>query len=253
MEEKKTIKISLSTFFLLIAIIIICIMGYFLYKMNSDKSAETNKTAEIQNEVNGEINAVNENKTNNISNTINNNESTNTEQKTKIICDIADGDDVIWPTIYMDENGYVYYNSNYNNVTNKEIEYKKIYDKNNNAVKANMIILQFPTTHNQIDPNITCTYTFLTDSKVYQFNYYYDNTEGKEIFSKNAEIKYNEAMPNYKFLEVKDQYSGHTINMSLSSINKNEQKLVDIVLAYDVKTKTNLIADSWHMNLEQDN
>ncbi len=35
MEEKKVIKISLSTFFLILAIIAICIMGYFLYVSNS--------------------------------------------------------------------------------------------------------------------------------------------------------------------------------------------------------------------------
>ncbi len=34
MEEKKTIKISLATLFLIISIIIIIIMGYFLYKLN---------------------------------------------------------------------------------------------------------------------------------------------------------------------------------------------------------------------------
>ena len=42
MEEKKTIKISLVTFFLIIAIIVICIMGYFLYVSNT-------KTNEIGN------------------------------------------------------------------------------------------------------------------------------------------------------------------------------------------------------------
>ena len=71
MEEKKTIKISLSTFFLIIAIIIICIMGYFLFKMNSDKLAETDRTAELQ----SEVNTVNENRTNKIAETISNNET----------------------------------------------------------------------------------------------------------------------------------------------------------------------------------
>ena len=40
MEDKKVTKISLSTFFLIIAIIIICIMGYFLYR-------SANKTSDI--------------------------------------------------------------------------------------------------------------------------------------------------------------------------------------------------------------
>ena len=34
MEEKKVIKISFSTFFLIITIIAIGIMGFFIYKLN---------------------------------------------------------------------------------------------------------------------------------------------------------------------------------------------------------------------------
>ena len=239
-DKKYNVILGLMIFFFILFLGVCVAFGLGIISIN------TNKTTDIKSGVNDV------NRTNNISETINNNEADITEQKAKIICDITGVGDGKWPTIYMDESDYVYYNSNYNNATNKEIEYQKIYDKDSNAIKANMIILQFPTERNKIDPNITCTYTFLTDSKVYQFNYYYDGTEGKEIFSKTAEIKYNEAMPNYKFLEVKDQYGGHTINMSLTSINKNEHKLVDIVLAYDVKAKTDLIADSWLMNLEQD-
>lgn len=40
MEEKKSIKISLSTFLLIIAIIVIIIMAYFLYKLNHEPEAE---------------------------------------------------------------------------------------------------------------------------------------------------------------------------------------------------------------------
>ena len=184
---------------------------------------------------------------------INNNEVNidNKENEIKIIGRVGDGDETMYPAIYIDENGYVYYNSDFSYGSTK-IEYKKIYDKDGNAINPNMIILQTPSTRNQIDPKITDMYTFLTDSGVYQFNYYYDDTEGKEVFSKYAEIIYNEAMNEYKLLEVKDQYGGHTINMVIKSNNNNEQKLVDINIAYDVKTKTNLIEDSWHMNLEQE-
>lgn len=51
MEEKQAIKISLSSFFLLIAIIVICIMGVFIYKINNDKIAEKNKTEELQKQI----------------------------------------------------------------------------------------------------------------------------------------------------------------------------------------------------------
>ena len=40
MEDKKVTKISLSTFLLIIAIIIIAIMGFFIYKLNSEKAIE---------------------------------------------------------------------------------------------------------------------------------------------------------------------------------------------------------------------
>ena len=66
MEEKQSIKVSLSTFFLFIAIIVICIMGFFIYKINNDKIAEKNKTEELQKQVY----ALNEINTKNTSETI---------------------------------------------------------------------------------------------------------------------------------------------------------------------------------------
>jgi len=51
MEEKKTIKISLSTFFLILAIIAICVMGYFIYKLNDDKTKATEQVSELNNQV----------------------------------------------------------------------------------------------------------------------------------------------------------------------------------------------------------
>ncbi len=51
MEEKKVIKISLSTFFLILAIIVICVMGYFIFKLNDDKTKATEKVSELNNQV----------------------------------------------------------------------------------------------------------------------------------------------------------------------------------------------------------
>ena len=51
MEEKGTIKISLSTFFLIIAIIAICVMGFFIYKLNDDKIASTDQLSELKNKI----------------------------------------------------------------------------------------------------------------------------------------------------------------------------------------------------------
>jgi len=52
MEEKKASKISLSTIFLIIAIIAIIVMGLFLYKLNNDKASEIQKSAELQSQIN---------------------------------------------------------------------------------------------------------------------------------------------------------------------------------------------------------
>ena len=37
MDKKEPLKISLSTFFLIIAIIVIIVMGFFLFKINNEK------------------------------------------------------------------------------------------------------------------------------------------------------------------------------------------------------------------------
>lgn len=52
MEEKNSAKISLSTFFLILAIIAIIVMGIFIYKLNNDKTAEVQKSTELQTQVN---------------------------------------------------------------------------------------------------------------------------------------------------------------------------------------------------------
>lgn len=52
MEEKKVTKISLSTFFLILAIITIIVIGIFIYKLNNDKTIEIQKSTELQAKVN---------------------------------------------------------------------------------------------------------------------------------------------------------------------------------------------------------
>ena len=52
MGKKETVKVSVSTFFLIIAIIVIAVMGYFMYKLYNDKVEETKKSADLQNQVN---------------------------------------------------------------------------------------------------------------------------------------------------------------------------------------------------------
>ena len=85
MEQKKTLKINLSTFLLILAIIAIIVMGVFIYKLNNDKTAEVQKSTELQaqvNTLNGTVSDLQE-KINNISETIDSSSSnTNTNHNT---------------------------------------------------------------------------------------------------------------------------------------------------------------------------
>lgn len=51
MEEKQTLKISLSTFCLIIALIAIIVMGYFTYKLYNKKQTSINEINELNNQV----------------------------------------------------------------------------------------------------------------------------------------------------------------------------------------------------------
>ena len=48
MNEHKEIKVSLTTFFLAIAIIIILVMAFFLYNINSEKTNLLKETKELE-------------------------------------------------------------------------------------------------------------------------------------------------------------------------------------------------------------
>lgn len=76
MEEKKSIKISLSTFFLILALIVLVIMGIFIFKLYNEKTEEKQKSTELQAQVdnlNGKINEIKE--------TINSNETVDNKNK----------------------------------------------------------------------------------------------------------------------------------------------------------------------------
>ena len=60
MDKKEHINISLSTFFLIIAIIAIIVMGIFIYKINNEKLEEEKQSAELQSQVNSLNGTVNE-------------------------------------------------------------------------------------------------------------------------------------------------------------------------------------------------
>lgn len=84
MEEKKSIKVSLSTVFLIIAIIVIIIMGYYIYV---EKSNSAKEIAELEANASNMQNTINnlQGKIDTISNTINSNsQSANSNTSTDI-------------------------------------------------------------------------------------------------------------------------------------------------------------------------
>ena len=84
MEEKNVTKIRLSTFFLIFSILVIIVMGIFIFKLYNEKNEEMKKSAELQMQVNSlNSNVVNlQEKINNISETINSTEKTTNELST---------------------------------------------------------------------------------------------------------------------------------------------------------------------------
>ena len=79
MDEKKPLKISLSTFFLILAIIVIVVMGFFMYKLYNEKSIATQEIADLNTEVSNLQSTVNDfqQRIDNISNTTSSEEVTN--------------------------------------------------------------------------------------------------------------------------------------------------------------------------------
>ena len=85
MEENNSTKISLSTFFLILAIIAIIVMGVFIYKLNNEKTTEIQKSTELQAQVNSLNWTVSDlqGKINNILETINSNGNQEDESSAK--------------------------------------------------------------------------------------------------------------------------------------------------------------------------
>ena len=81
MEEKKTIKISLSTFFLLLALIAIVVMAIFMYKFYDDKKKADQKSSNLENQLSN-LNETVKDLNDKISNTSNTNEVSNSNNTT---------------------------------------------------------------------------------------------------------------------------------------------------------------------------
>ena len=59
MEDKKGIKISLSTFLLIIALIVIIIISYFMYKLYNEKNIQTQEVSNLNSQISNLENSLN--------------------------------------------------------------------------------------------------------------------------------------------------------------------------------------------------
>lgn len=123
MEDKKVTKISLSTFFLILSLIVIIVMGIFMYKFYNEKTEATKKSAELQTQVNSLNETVSnlQGKIDNISETINSdNSDENTTTNNDGIAYTITTRDEIYATIKATEDG---------KTVSKEFEMEGMIDK----------------------------------------------------------------------------------------------------------------------------
>lgn len=147
MEEKNVSKISLLTFFIILAIIVIIVMGIFIYKLNNDKKEEIQKSTELQSQVNSLNGTVSnlQGKVNNISETIEDKTTTSETLKNKIV-------------------------KEENNNTSKELTLteilQNIYSKNNGniSMKFSYITLTTKYSNNESEVEITVNENNFRDS-----------------------------------------------------------------------------------------
>lgn len=123
MEEKKPIKISLSTFFLIIAIIVIITMGCYIFINNSNITKEMNN---LKSNVLEKQSTADTLKDNNTSNVVNINNSTNSSKASKS----ASSDDIISYEINKLSEGRVNVKATKNGKTiSKDFEMDAMIDK----------------------------------------------------------------------------------------------------------------------------
>lgn len=199
MEEKKVTKISLSTFFLILSLIVIIVMGIFMYKFYSEKTEATKKSAELQTQVNslnekvsnlqGKINSISETSNTTTNNAEENEKLYDDNKKISIICPKewkfvypdVDGGELHIETIDSTINKYVGINiashENWNNETLYEHlnsladgydNYNEIQIKGTNAIIYN--------NKSQIQyGECTAAAFFIKDGYIYEISYYSNN------------------------------------------------------------------------------
>ena len=165
MRENQNAKISLVTIFLIISVIIIVIMGIFMFKFYNEKTEEAKKATELQTQVDSLTNTANnlQEKINNISETINSDSQDKNTDKNTSNNNISFTDEQVKNAIsnYLELNGYAHCDS----LLDKLAEVGKIsYDPSKDDIKD--------------DGNVTTTVKF-SDYKKVMLNYVSENEFNK--------------------------------------------------------------------------
>lgn len=191
MEENKGIKISVSTFFLLIAIIVIIIMGFFMYKIYNDKEKATSKIEELNTQTDNLQSTIEnlQGKLDSISSTINNtttidtsNKTTETETDKEEVENTVDKD----TTITESKKILFEYTSGDNNATKGNPEVLKVYEFNDSQM-----IFEYHAAWNPNDINGTA-------KKIEDDTYIYEMNDIKIEFVLNAEGNNSVKVTEYK-------------------------------------------------------
>lgn len=128
-KEKKTIKVGLSTFLFIIALIVICVMAFFIYKFYDDKTKANNEVNDLKNQVNTLQNTVNSLSGKN--NAVVNNTSVSDNSSTKQVKKIDNDKEIVYTyynkisSEYSYSLPYVNIDSEYANKINDEISKRK--------------------------------------------------------------------------------------------------------------------------------
>lgn len=157
MEEKKSLKISLSTLLLLFAIIVIVVMGYFIYKFYNEKITATEEITNLNNQISSLESTVNrlQETINNVSTTINNSQNNNTEtsdNKYTEINDNLEGIDVLYVTnVVNNNNTYTLRGVLYTQYTLSNAELQQIINKGSMKINNENYIIKNSETSNEYD------------------------------------------------------------------------------------------------------
>ncbi len=228
MDEKKTLKISLSTFFLIIAIIIIAVMAIFIYKFYNEKIEANEKSSELQSQVtnlNGTVSDL-QGKLDSINNTINSNSSNENKNSQNTNVDTS--------TTTLDKK---YENSEYG------IEFSYPSSLSNHQYSLTNDMVEFFSDNNGNDVVIT-KFNNTTMEKTIDSEKNKEKADGSKFYTnikKEGYVTLSSGTKGYS-IETNDNYivfitekNNTAFSFSIAYIDNNEKLSTDILNSFSLK------------------